>query len=123
MTFRTLPIAILIIGLTAGCAVEEKKQDAVQAKPVLSADEHIAQAKEHISEAKLQLKKDGEYSCCISPSCDQCALDHQSCPCGDGVQKGNSVCSECYAGWQRGEGKFQDIDPEHVKTSVSSHRH
>ena len=88
-----------------------------------SAKEKINQAKKLLADAKKQLEREGKYKCCIEDPCNQCALEHQSCPCMDGLKAGNPVCPECYGGWQRGEGKDKSIKSSDVKTSYSTHRH
>ena len=88
-----------------------------------TAPEKIKAAKRLIADAKGQLVRDGSYRCCIEDPCNQCALDHYNCPCLSDVKKGNPVCNECYAGWQRGEGREKGIDPKSVKTSFTTHKH
>lgn len=88
-----------------------------------SAVEKIKTAQKLLREAKLELMKTGKYDCCIEDACNQCALDHQSCPCYKDLKAGNPVCPECYSGWQRGEGRDKEIKPEDVKTKFSTHKH
>ena len=83
----------------------------------------IKTAKKLLQEVKSELTRSGEYNCCIEEPCNQCALDHQSCPCYDDLKKGKPVCPECYGGWQRGEGKDKRIDKKKVETEFSSHKH
>ena len=65
--------------------------------------------------AKNGLMREGKYSCCISPSCDFCALSVNGCVCGDNLAKGKPVCGECKGGWTAGFGMNPDIDPKDVK--------
>ncbi|HEY4613257.1 MAG TPA: heavy metal-binding domain-containing protein [Bacteroidota bacterium] len=88
-----------------------------------SAKENVQQAKKLLADAKKQLTREGKYNCCVKDPCNQCALDHQSCPCYDNLKDGKTVCPECYGGWQRGEGKDKSIKPADVKTSFSTHQH
>lgn len=81
----------------------------------------IAEAKGKLSQAKEKLMQEGKYRCCIKVPCDRCALDHQSCPCYTNLKAGKSVCSDCYAGWQRGEGIDKEIAVG--KVTMSSHKH
>ena len=87
------------------------------------AAQKIHQAQSLLAEAKRDLAQDGKYNCCIKDPCDRCALDHQSCPCGDEVKKGKAVCPDCYAGWQRGDGIVKGVDPKKVKGGFHSHHH
>ena len=88
-----------------------------------TANEKISQARSLLAEAKKELAEDWKYNCCIKDPCDRCALDHQSCSCAHEVKAGNAVCSDCYAGWQRGEGIVPGIKANQVKGSFHSHKH
>ncbi len=81
----------------------------------------IERAKSLLAEAKRDLAQEGNYNCCIKDPCDRCALDHESCPCAEDVKKGKSVCPDCYAGWQRGDGIVKGVKPSDVKASFHSH--
>jgi hypothetical protein len=94
-----------------------------QASESSTANEKISQARSLLAEAKRELTEEGKYSCCIKDPCDRCALDHQSCPCADEVKAGKSVCPDCYAGWQRGDGIVPGVKAEKVKGSFHSHKH
>ena len=85
--------------------------------------EKILQAKSVLKEAKKSLMKEGEYNCCIKGACDRCALDHQNCDCATDVKAGKSVCSDCFAGWQRGEGMVPDVKASQVKMTFQTHKH
>ncbi|MGH2568132.1 MAG: hypothetical protein ACRDGA_07315 [Bacteroidota bacterium] len=88
-----------------------------------SAKDKVFEAKKLLADAKKQLAQEKKYNCCTTDPCNQCALDHQSCPCYDDLKKGKPVCPECYGGWQRGEGKDKNIKPSDVKTSYGTHKH
>ena len=82
--------------------------------------EKVQKAKELLAEAKEEM----DYNCCLKNPCDRCALDHQSCSCNKDVREGNGICSDCYAGWQLGEGKnIPGITKENVKPNFHSHKH
>ncbi len=68
-----------------------------------------------LAKVKDGLMMDGKYSCCISPSCNFCALAMNGCPCGENLAKGKPVCGECKGGWTAGYGTMPDIDPKNVK--------
>jgi hypothetical protein len=51
------------------------------------------------------------------------AVDLQSLPYYADLKADKPVCPDCYAGWQRGEGKDKNIKPEDVKTKFSGHKH
>ena len=104
-------------------AREEKKDDESQSIDVSASKEKIRQAKSLLAEAKQELTQSGKYKCCIKEPCDRCALDHQSCPCAAEVKAGKSVCPDCYAGWQQGDGVVKGVKPSKVKSSFHSHKH
>ena len=87
-----------------------------------SASENIATAESLLTEAKNSLMKEGKYSCCIEDACDECALAHQSCPCANNLIAGKDVCTQCYGGWQRGEGAVKGVNVKDVKLG-HGHKH
>ncbi len=89
----------------------------------LAPAEKIKSAKKLLQDAKSELTRQGKYDCCIEEPCNQCALDHQSCPCDSDLKNGKPVCPECYGGWQRGEGKDKTRKVSDVKTQFSGHKH
>lgn len=99
-------------------AVPQTKQAVVP-----SPKEKIEQARKLLTAAKKDLMNDGKYDCCIKDDCDRCALDHQICDCAAEVKAGKPVCSDCYAGWQRGDGDVPGVNPKAVKGSFHSHKH
>ena len=88
-----------------------------------AAKDKIEQARSLLAGAKKDLAQDGKYNCCIKDPWDRCALDHQSCPCADDVKVGKSVCPDCYAGWQRGDGIVEGVKASSVKGTFHSHSH
>jgi len=85
--------------------------------------EKIVQAKSLLKEAKKSLMEVGKYNCCIKGACDRCALDHQNCDCATDVKAAKSVCPDCYAGWQHGDGLVPDVKASQVKMSSHGHGH
>ena len=121
-TFLTaLAIIVSVIFFSTILLAQQIPQKITKQK--MSAVEKIKTAKKLLQEAKSELTRQGKYDCCIEEPCNQCALEHQSCPCSKDLKAGNPVCPECYAGWQQGEGKDKDIKPEDVKTKFSTHKH
>ncbi len=114
-------------GTCPKCGMNLEQQQATEGMAAggqeLTANEKIKQAKKLLATAKDEMARDGSYKCCVDIPCNQCALDHQSCPCYNDLKKGKPVCLECYGGWQRGEGKDKNIDPKKVKTTFSDHKH
>jgi len=80
-----------------------------------TASEKIGEARVLLTEAKLLLVGEGKYGCCIKEACDECALAHQNCPCAKNLKAGKDVCSQCFGGWQRGEGVIEGVKAKDVK--------
>lgn len=59
--------------------------------------------------------KKGNYTCCIAPPCEFCAVHVAACPCGKNLAAGKPVCRECKGGWAVGEGRVQGVKAENVK--------
>jgi hypothetical protein len=57
----------------------------------------------------------GQYSCCIAPACEFCAVHMAACPCGKNLAAGKGVCRECKGGWSVGEGRISGVKPAQVK--------
>ncbi len=101
--------------------VEEKGEVASDSSDhELSGKQKALKAKKLLEEAKEDLT----YHCCLNDPCDRCALDHQSCSCSKDLRSGKGVCSDCYAGWQMGQGKdIPGMTKDKVKPNFHSHKH
>ena len=86
-------------------------------------DEKVDHARILLDEAKKQLVGEGKYKCCVSPKCDECLLEHQSCACATDLKVGKGVCSQCFGGWQRGDGAIDGVDVANVKGNDHVHKH
>ena len=103
--------------------VKDGKGAASPKKDSGSAKANLTQARSLLDGAKKILAADGEYKCCTIEPCDECALGHQSCKCAEDLKAGKGVCSQCYGGWQRGDGTLEGVDPKKVKGNFHSHNH
>ncbi len=110
-------VAVIVIVCSSGFAQKGDSQTAGDPKG------KIQQAKLLLKEAKKALVRQGNYDCCIEGACDRCALDHQNCHCRAAVKSGKAVCSDCYAGWQHGEGDVPGVEASQVKMGTHSHKH
>jgi hypothetical protein len=59
--------------------------------------------------------KKGQYTCCIAPPCEFCAVHEAMCPCAKDLVAGKAVCRECKGGWDVGEGRVQGVNAANVK--------
>ena len=89
----------------------------------VSVGEKVRQARAILDGAKAQLAKEGKYDCCMKTPCDECLLGHESCPCAANLKAGKGVCSQCYGGWQRGDGAIEGVDAKSVKGDFHRHGH
>lgn len=88
-----------------------------------SVDGKVAQARTLVNDAKMELAQAGKYNCCIETPCDECLLGHKNCACATNLKAGKGVCSQCYGGWQRGDGIVKGVDAKSVKGDFHSHGH
>lgn len=72
--------------------------------------------REIVTKAKEKAADNGMYNCCLKHPCDQCIINMGGCPCGANLAEGKPVCHECKGGWDAGDGLFDNIKPEDVKT-------
>jgi len=123
LTSNDLLASIDKTGFNASVADEPQDQKKEQKKEKMGGEMQMEmpmspemdQARVQLQSAKEKLAKDGKYSCCISPSCNFCAVAMNMCPCGMNVTKGQPVCGECKGGWMSGFGAIPDVKPEDVK--------
>ena len=102
------------------CGMRLEKAESIENT---SLEDKISQAKLLIKEVKDELIQSDKYSCCLNTPCNICAMEHQSCDCYKDLKANKSVCNECYAGWQRGDGAIKEIKASNVKTSYKKHSH
>lgn len=91
----------------------EKKEAMGEMKMMQNKD--LDKVRADLNKAKSKLAKEGHYSCCNAPTCNQCALDMNMCPCRENLKKGEGVCGECKAGWTAGYGDVEGVKAEDVK--------
>ncbi len=91
----------------------EMKQDMGQMK--MMENKTLDKIRGELKAEKSKLAKKGQYSCCNAPSCDNCAIAMNMCPCRDNLKKGDAVCGECADGWSTGHGDVEGVDASTVK--------
>lgn len=104
-----LGIALFVSGY--GFAVPQ--QELAQAR---SPNKALDDVRSRLKETKRALAREGKYECCISPSCDFCAIAVGNCPCSNNLSNDDPVCHECKGGWEVGYGVLDGVNPEEVKT-------
>lgn len=88
----------------------------------LAPDEQLVNIKAELKTVKAELAEQGEYNCCIQPTCDWCALQEGECPCYDNLKAGKPVCPGCGLGWHNGQGVVQGVKASEVKWDIT-HEH
>jgi hypothetical protein len=83
--------------------------------------EMALKAVEALKIAKEALMAEGKYGCCNKTACDECLIAHQECSCASQLRKGESVCAQCYAGWQQGNGAVMGVKASDVKMNKHMH--
>jgi hypothetical protein len=72
--------------------------------------EQGARVRGEAEEAKANLEKQGEYRCCVRPTCNECLLKRGKCHCRDVAAKGGPCCGECTEAWLEGHGTVEGLD-------------
>ncbi|MEX1277001.1 MAG: hypothetical protein WEB62_10195 [Bacteroidota bacterium] len=102
-----------LLSITGSGFPEQQQKQVIQKN---NPEQVLDEVRSKLKETKRALAREGKYSCCISPSCDFCALSVGKCPCNENLSNGDPVCHECKGGWQAGYGLIDDVQPEEVKT-------
>lgn len=121
MRYFVIAASVLAVVLATGCArPPDSTSDGsdLQTPPTRGLDFVRAE----LASIKEELAEEGNYKCCIRPTCNYCALGHGSCPCATDLQEGRGVCGECYGGWRMGQGTLERVNPEEVGLAAS-HAH
>jgi hypothetical protein len=85
-------------------------------------DAELDEIKTRLEAVKTQLFDEGDYNCCVQPSCNWCALHEGSCDCFSNVQAAKAVCPGCGLGWHNGQGVVDGVDAADVKWEIT-HEH
>ena len=75
----------------------------------LAPDLQMARVRGEVEEAKAGLARQGRYSCCVSPTCNECLLKYGQCHCRDAVRKEGPCCGECTEAWLEGKGTVEGV--------------
>jgi hypothetical protein len=129
--------ALLALALFAAACAAYRHQHAMAAHPAagparalpvapasadfkaLSDPDRGARLRGEAEMAKASLATQGEYRCCVRPSCDECLLKRGHCHCRDIAAKGGPCCGECTEAWVQGHGVVEGIDAvELLRTKV-----
>lgn len=63
---------------------------------------------------KADLAASGNYSCCVRPSCNECAINSGECHCSRVVAANGPCCGECTQAWIEGRGIVEGVDREQI---------
>ena len=90
---------------------DEELLERFRAQPIaLKQSNLIAQ----LDDYKQELAAAGKYDCCVSPSCNECAINSGECHCRRVVEKNGPCCGECTQGWIEGRGDVVGVDREQI---------
>lgn len=129
---RLFAIPTSLVAASFACTVPEsapEPQPTVAAQSTQEAESTAAspsveleQIHARLEAVKAQLFEEGEYNCCIEPSCNWCALHEGSCNCFTNLQAGEEVCPGCGLGWHNGHGIVEGVDADDVEWNIT-HEH
>ena len=88
----------------------------------LSTAQRLDELKSTLEAVKAELNEQGEYNCCVQPSCDWCALHEGNCECFNNIQEGEAVCPGCGLGWHNGQGAVDGVESSSVQWNIT-HAH
>lgn len=67
-----------------------------------------------IDKYQAELKAAGQYDCCVTPACKQCAITAGECHCRQVINADGPCCGECTQAWVEGRGNTPGVDREKV---------
>lgn len=112
---------IMIIAFFAFASCSEQKSEApsdmageVQFASMSFDLQHASLVKE-LETAKAGLAAEGEYRCCVLPSCNWCLINDKHCTCASHLEKGGAVCGSCGQSWAMGRGILPGVEAHEVK--------
>jgi hypothetical protein len=73
-----------------------------------------AQLISEIDKYQDELKANGQYDCCVTPACRQCAITAGECHCRHVISANGPCCGECTQAWVEGRGNVPGVDRETV---------
>ncbi|HKI03326.1 MAG TPA: hypothetical protein VKK31_15210 [Thermoanaerobaculia bacterium] len=76
----------------------------------LAEDGQIARIRGEVEEVKANLARQGRYSCCVHPACNECLLKYGQCHCRDVVRDEGPCCGECTEAWIEGRGTVEGVN-------------
>jgi hypothetical protein len=120
--------ALFALVLTAAACAAYHHQHAMPARPAAAAaralavtpasddfkalpqDAQGARLRGEAEAVKASLAEQGEYRCCVRPTCNECLLKRGKCHCRDIAAKGGPCCGECTEAWLQGHGTVEGLD-------------
>lgn len=117
MITKKFLILFILISLLVLVSCQSTKKETEQTAN-LSPENRLEQIKTELKEVKAALTKEGEYNCCIQPTCNWCVLHDADCECYDHLKSGKDVCPECGLGWHNGKGVVEGVTASQVKWSI-----
>jgi hypothetical protein len=89
----------------------------LQAQGKKQPSENLDKIRSDLKQVKRDLARQGNYACCISPSCDHCAIAVGKCTCNENLASGKPVCYDCKGGWVGGYGVIDGVNARDVQVT------
>ena len=115
-------VPLLTIFMLFACDSAEKSRPP-QKETKLTAEERLEGIKGDLKLVKAELANEGEYNCCIQPTCNWCALNEGDCECYDNLKDGGKVCPGCGLGWHNGKGVAEGFQANEIKWDIAHEHH
>lgn len=120
---------ILLFGIMTACGPagdgetqNDSKQVEAEAAMNKTTEQKLQDVRSEVKAIKAELTEQGEYNCCVQPSCDWCLLHEGECECYANVKAGKEVCPGCGLGWHNGNGVVDGMSVDDVKWNIT-HEH
>ena len=124
-TLRFIFGGVLAIALfLSACDKQQDQENSANTKEEQLAPKAIlANIKADLASLKATLANEGEYNCCIQPTCNWCALNEGDCECYDNLKDGRKVCPGCGLGWHNGKGVAEGFQANEIKWDIAHEHH
>ncbi|HZO90180.1 MAG TPA: hypothetical protein VFB38_17765 [Chthonomonadaceae bacterium] len=110
-----LPSAALTLSLWTAVALQKPKAPPPMGHPHMQVAPGARRLHSELERVSQAAARKGQYTCCINPPCEFCAVHMAMCPCGKNLAAGKAVCRECKGGWDVGEGRIPGVNAAEVK--------
>jgi len=127
LMIQALFLLLFVVMIACGSVGDGEKENgatqvAVETTAKQTPEQRLQDVRSEVKAIKAELTQNGEYNCCVQPSCDWCLLHEGECECYENLKAGKEVCPGCGLGWHDGNGVVEGIPAEDVKWDIT-HEH